>query len=113
MSPAGRWIERGPLSAEERRRLHLLGDGSAARGSGVDEGGRPISITRMVILPIIAPLRRSDSESDPVRNERELRRIELELWEGAAGTRWIEFVPDEPTYTDPFDAIDVDVAEWS
>lgn len=74
-------IDRGPLTPRETARAVLIGDGSIAFDTELDEMGRLVQVVRLVLLPIIPP-----------RNERETRRIRVEARTSVEGTKWTEFV---------------------
>jgi hypothetical protein len=95
-----RFIERGPLSSEERVRIALLGNGSRAFDKGIDPiDGSFIAIARLVLLPVLP--------------SRDPRRTLIEIWVSPRETRWVEFVDDEPAPTviaeEPELSIDIDV----
>lgn len=86
--PMGPWgplrgIERDALTPRELTRAALVGDGSQAFLSGIDEWGDFVETVRLVLLPIIPP-----------RNERDTQRIIVEVRTSVRGTRWVEFVDE-------------------
>jgi hypothetical protein len=78
-----RFRKRNPLTPSERMRMAWRGNGNGVVEQSSDERGRPVTVMRLVILPLIPP-----------RSERESKRIEVEAWVWESGTQWIEFTDD-------------------